>query len=340
MYRFSTIMILPLLTLSTVANAGGFEIDSGDYSLRMGGLMQNRFVFDTSGDTSEAYFYIPRAQLSLQGSTAGDISWKIKTEFGNDRSRLNDFQLDIGLGGNTLRIGQYKLPYSRHQLTSDSQLEFTDRAATDKEFGAGRDIGLQYYNHLRGTQGFEWAVGVFNGDGANASSSEADVLLTPRFVARASYNNTDFDAYKEGDRRGGPLRYSLAVGAIADVSQEQTIVGNFDFMAKVNGLCLSGALYFDDVTGEPLEHWGGHMQAGYMLTETWEPSLRYVLIEGREIEQDGGGPLYVTHTEVGVAMTAYSSNSGFKWLNDLSWIDEGLGDDPSYLLRSQAQLSF
>ena len=171
-------MIRQIAFLSTVAitfspslaSAGGFEIDSDEYSMRIGGLMQNRFVFESTGDRSEAYFYIPRAQLSIIGETGGDISWKIKTEFGNDSASLKDFYLDIGLGGNTLRVGQYKLPYSRHQLTSDSQLEFVDRAATDREFGAGRDIGLEYYNHLRGTEGFEWAVGIFNGEGDNAPS--------------------------------------------------------------------------------------------------------------------------------------------------------------------------
>jgi len=338
-----TLTLLAALTIPSISDAGGFEVESGDYSLRIGGLMQNRFVFEQTGDEQEAYFYVPRAQLALRGSTAGDISWKMQTEFGNDSAKLKDFFIDLGFAGNNLRIGQYKLPFSRQQLTSDSQLEFVGRAATDKEFGAGRDIGLQYYNHLRGNEGFEWAVGIFNGDGYNASSSEAD-LFTPRVVVRASYNNTDFDAYKEGDRAGGDLRYSVALGAIADISTSdpvgQTIVGNLDFLAKTNGFCLSGSLYMDDLTGELMQHWGGHVQAGYMLTDTWEPSLRYVMIEGREIEQDGGSPLYVNHTEVGLAMTAYASNSGFKWLNDISWIDEGQGDDPSYVLRSQAQLSF
>ena len=76
------------------------------------------------------------------------------------------------------RVGQYKVPFGRQELTSSSVLQFVTRSIVNAEFGYGRDRGASL-NGVVG-QNFAYGAGVFNGAGRNGSSRNSNVLWSGR----------------------------------------------------------------------------------------------------------------------------------------------------------------
>ena len=87
----------------------------------------------------------------------------IQVDLGKGAVNLKDAYADLVVGQVVVRLGQFKKPFSRQQLISSSRLALVDRAATDKAFKAGRDLGLMIHNGNKGR--FEYALGAFNGHG-------------------------------------------------------------------------------------------------------------------------------------------------------------------------------
>ena len=107
-----------------------------------------------SNDDMEHSFQIRRARLTFTGSFFGKHN-KFKTELaispkdlkltdsGLQRSPLLDWFLTFDyLRDLTLRLGQYKVPYSRERVVSSGNLTFVDRSIVNKEFNVDRDLGL------------------------------------------------------------------------------------------------------------------------------------------------------------------------------------------------------
>ena len=111
-----------------------------------------------------------------------------------------------------LRVGQWKRPFSRQQLTSSGKQEFVDRSLTDKAFGAGRDVGMMVHNNFTRAKGLEWAAGVFNGNGANTVPS---ARFNPAIVAERGLDVFRAETEEEFARRRqaflGADREALAI---------------------------------------------------------------------------------------------------------------------------------
>jgi hypothetical protein len=70
----------------------------------------------------------------------------------------------------TPRLGQYKVPFNREELTSDPLLEFAERSIVNDQFRLERDIGASLYGTLfdKTYAMLEYYGGVFNGSGRNS----------------------------------------------------------------------------------------------------------------------------------------------------------------------------
>ena len=360
----------------------GFFIKSADGQSKMtiNGRVQSRYQFDGldgvgdaaedgSGADDKQSFSIPRARLTLKGHVYGkDLTYKFQTDFGKGLVNLKDFFANYRLSdGLHIRVGQWKRPFSRQQITSSSKLSLVDRAITDKLFGAGRDIGVALHNNYEKSPEFEWAFGVFNGasvkpaikttvtvDKVNevviATSKMGNTIgrMQPAVVGRVGYNMGGIKGYSEGDHKGGEFRLAVGLGGVWLHSYDDdasAVRANLDFIMKVRGLSLSGAAYVamdetTDAAGETslgMTSLGLHAQASYLLGDVYQPVVRFEWHMPDEVS--------ASDPDEKVALLGFNwffKGHSVKWQNDvgLAIHSDGSGASDRTDLRFRSQLQF
>ena len=315
-------MLLALIAASAAGEASygkGFTIQDGDWKLKISSRIQLRTTYEGPvGDptASELYVSIPRARLKLSGDAGPRLGYSFQADFGKGQVALKDFLVDYQLAeGVSLVAGQYKKPFSRQQLSSSSSLHFSERALTDKAFGAGRDLGVSLLGEPDGG-GFGWALGVFNGTGdkgvftgaveddgsVSGEFSNVPTWVAPLAVARVRYDSSGFKGHKESDLSGGGLRWSVGAGVQsefdADGDDDSGVAANLDYLLKARGFSHTSAVYVG--TAQTGNAWsdqgttgmGFHTQAGYVVGGKVEPVARYGHLlpdEGDATHEIGGG---------------------------------------------------
>jgi len=91
---------------------------------------------------------------------------------------LMDMYFNAGLTSQLqLRVGQYKMPFTRYRIQSFQRLTFVDWAIVTRYFGAGRQIGFSLHNGYEGPPRFAYAIGIFSGVIARAAHATGFPLL-------------------------------------------------------------------------------------------------------------------------------------------------------------------
>lgn len=243
------------------------ENESQTEFIKFSGYTQVRFRFRRDGSDG---FDIRRSRLSLAGRVAGPFDYKLQGEFGGSAGfKLLDAAVSIRLHPSAaLTFGQQKIPFSLESTTSSAQLDTINRSQPVEALAArgndvlgnqnGRDIGAVVHGSidLTGNNGrLDYAFGVFNGAGINASDNNNSKDLAGRF--RAS------------------LFPGFAAGA-SFYSGRRTPTGAPDDMFDRNrwGLEWSWQLGRFDLKGEylngrdePVGRNGGYVQLGYAVVE-------------------------------------------------------------------------
>lgn len=348
----------------------GFFIQSQDgrFKLKIQGRVQARYTHEFLDEQDDRMaFSIPRARLTLSGHAfTENLTYKFQSDFGKGNVSLKDFYADYRFvpGWLHLRVGQYKRPFSRQQLTSSGQLEFVDRAITDRYFGAGRDIGLAIHNDYEKSPAFEYALGVFNGTGdqshlsgnvavdlatgegkiESGRFSNVPARLHPALVTRVGYNHGGIKGYREADLEGGPLRFAIGGSGLMDLNADgddsSGIEGEVDYIVKAHGFSTSGAAYVSSAQSGPgfsdqaFQAVGFHLQAGYVIADIIQPAVRYARIAPKGPDND--------LQEILGGLSVYFHEHDVKWQTDggalLSQVPGGGRTD--FLVRSQLQLGF
>jgi len=347
----------------------GFFIEQGVNSLNIQGRVQFRYThFDPEGPAqTKDWFELTRAQLYFKGTAfTKDLSYKVQIDFGKGSTLLKDFYFDYCLFDKMLcvRPGQFKRPYSRQQIVSDSSFEFVERAITDKAFGGSRDIGLMLHDNYEKSPTFEYALGLFNGTGEKSSFSGTGTADTttgevevesgaftnvpktwkPALGLRLGYNYGGINGYSEGDLEGGGLRFAVA-GSVesqfdADRGDDSLVKMEADAVIKLAGLSLDGAVYRtsqqdgeafgDRTTGDG----GAHAQLGYVIAGRYQPVLRYAIVDPRHESSNNIQDEWVAGFNI------FFAEHDLKWQNDLSALNHNGSDTTDWQFRSQAQLTF
>ncbi|MGB1277237.1 MAG: porin, partial [Nannocystaceae bacterium] len=75
----------------------------------------------------------------------------------------------------TLRVGQYKIPYSRQRVVSSGNLELVDRTMANGEFNLDRDIGFDIRAKGKGgwKERFRYYAGIYVGEGRDGFQTES-----------------------------------------------------------------------------------------------------------------------------------------------------------------------
>jgi phosphate-selective porin OprO/OprP len=152
-------------------------------SLQISGYAQFLYTYWEDGiDT----FSIPRARLGLSGELLKNVRFRIQID-GVKSPSLMDAEFDIlfkpYLG---LRIGQYYVPFSRENTTSDRDMDTILRSqvvislAPSRDIGSqGRDIGAMFMGKY---SIIEYFAGVFNGSGINKLDTNRKKDLSARLI--------------------------------------------------------------------------------------------------------------------------------------------------------------
>ncbi|HEY5935639.1 MAG TPA: porin [Kofleriaceae bacterium] len=304
----------------------GFFIknDDGRYSLRINARAQPFLnITRVGGDPADTRpaFEIRRARLTLEGNLhTKALGYKFQSDFGKGFVTLKDFYFDIEPAkGTYIRVGQWKRPFSRQQITSSGRLEVTDRSITDRAMGAGRDIGIAIHNNYEKSPDVEWAVGLYNGTGdtprlggvvvevdpmtgegttTGGTFSNVPAQFRPALVGRVGINRNGIKGYSEADLEGGSVpRYGIgaSVWLEADVDENDTSQQKvqLDYIIKHEGFSSTGGVFLmSDQTGtkpladQELSFIGFHVQGGFMVTPNWQPVARYALVHAQLAETD------------------------------------------------------
>jgi hypothetical protein len=202
----------------------GFTLrtDDGSHAVTLGARLQVRSTLAARDDDLAVDVQIRRLRLTWKGHTLAPWNrWAIQLAFSDDDVDLNDdgparpavadaFWNPTASANADVRVGQYKIPFSRRRISSTSTLMFVDRELLDDEFGLDRDRGANLRASLPGADGrpmLRTYLGIFRGQGREAA---LDVKTTSLSMARVeAFPLGGFDYYEEADLARSP---SLKLG--------------------------------------------------------------------------------------------------------------------------------
>ncbi|WP_295798297.1 porin [Mucilaginibacter sp.] len=162
------------------ANQHGISLGK---ALQISGLVQARYQGFAQKGVNNA-FDLRRVRLDLRGEVSPNWSYDVYTEFGGTGVKLVDAFVAYKVGDFLkFSAGQFKIPFSVESLTSDSQLEFSDRSQVVEAMVSrtkdvignsnGRDIGIQVNGSFAKNDDFylfDYSLGVFNGAGYDVTT--------------------------------------------------------------------------------------------------------------------------------------------------------------------------
>lgn len=146
-----------------VSSKGGLEASTydGEFSFELGGrLMIDGASYNedevTLGDGTE----VRRARIEAKGTLFSDWGYELGIDFADSDADVKDAYLEyLGWWPASIKIGQFKEPFSLEEMTSSKYITFMERALPN-DFAPGRHIGIGLH-----TYGESWtaASGLFGG---------------------------------------------------------------------------------------------------------------------------------------------------------------------------------
>ncbi len=191
-----------------VPRAWGAEINTDKLKLDIYGRTQmigvGEVVPDPVRNDTRIYLFLKQARLGFKGLYE-DVKFDMQFAFGGEDANgsntdlsLLDLVVDVPLKPlseyTSLKIGQFRVPYSREGLTDRGFMNFTERSIMNMASYQSRDYGLALQRY-KGT--FAGTVGVFSGGGRDVPQRYLpEKLGIPQVVARVGYNDgVDEDIY-------------------------------------------------------------------------------------------------------------------------------------------------
>lgn len=307
-YNIKEVVERPKSPTSRVAwSPGRTTLTFDNAVVNLSNRIQVRYTHELPDDTvqpagtagrgdSKGSFRIRRAKFKIDGwfyknwmQYEFQANWPAVNTSGNPGAMLEDANLNVDLtkGKRQLqvKIGQYKVPFGRQELTSSGSQQFVDRSQVSNQYARGRDIGAQLWGNLGGNT-WEWRVGVFNGNGLtqtadNNSQKQVNARLMWQAGGRnVGYSESDFESTDK------PL---FALAANFERNNFHRVTTNNDLKDEVYGFdgsfkwkrFSSVAEYYirerTPETGAAFNSDGYFAQAGLFLNKArnWELAARY-----------------------------------------------------------------
>jgi hypothetical protein len=276
------------LGVEVVARQSDVKMGGKSEALQLGGMVQ---VQSEAGDQGDARFsdgndrlYLRRARLNAAGRFLEEFNFRAELELAGSLANTSAFRAqltDAYINWNrfdsaNVRAGQFKTPFGFEQLYNDPQLTFAERSLVSDRLTPGRQLGAQVGGEAWFDR-FNWAAGVFNGNGTNQNFNDNDRFLEAGRVSVAPVSGRYFDE---------PARWTIGIDSFR--SRDANVAQASDFgidstpasAAKDNvfaGL-RRGTGYDSQVQFGPVEAWGEYLQV------TFDPADRLPL---RHLKSNG-----------------------------------------------------
>lgn len=161
----------------------GLRFESADKSFKakLGGRLFFDSAFTSTDDEFEAAFGTEEdgsrfrtARIYMEGELNERIEYKWQYDMaGGVNNRFKDVFIGLkGLPVGTLRVGQYKEPFSLEELTSSNHITFLERGGPNR-LAPSRNIGVSIQDHNE-AKTLTWAVGLFRDDGTDTGDDTGD----------------------------------------------------------------------------------------------------------------------------------------------------------------------
>lgn len=313
-----SVLAMPVAAAESEPALGPFELRSagGRHALQVGLAAQLRLTYSDTQPAADAArrddvsIEVRRLRPMLRGrflSGRAELFLHLNTTPG--AIELLDLFAQLNVHPQvSLRIGQFKLPYTRYRLQNFTHLQFSDWSLLSRYLGAERQLGAALHNGYERGAGFEYALGVFSGQNArrahgvglglvygerlpNPSDLTAPTLPTmlhPELALRLGYSQPGLHPETPSDAARGPLRVGVSFSATYDLrparSLDQALRLAPEAQLKLRGLSLHAVSYLSFFQGDGgatdlrPAFYGLLAHAGYRLHPTWDLALRYGLL--------------------------------------------------------------
>lgn len=336
---------------------GKTTIKSKNAQLGISNRVQVRFTKEdldpeSSSQPERDSFRLRRMKTKFDGWVyTKDLTYEMQANFADSSNVLEDANVNYdfteGKKSAMLKIGQFKVPFGRQELTSSGSQQFVDRSTVSNTFARGRDIGVQLWGTPAGGK-IDWRVGVFNGNGRTVSRNDNDDLqLNARLqwapFGDPKYSEGDFDSsdrplFAIGGGYEANLREVAASGTTVAHQNDQNITA-LDAVFKYKGFSVYGELFDrENDRNEGLSDFddeGYVLQAGYfVIPKRFEVALRVAEFDPNSDSGDN------ERTENGIAVGYFWNKHNHKLQADFRELENKASNQKDRELRLQYQLIF
>jgi phosphate-selective porin OprO and OprP len=180
----------------------GFTIESadGENKLRLSGRLHADYRWFLNDNPNNDTFLIRRARIAAMGTFYKYYDFSVEYEMGQGSAALNDAFMNIRyVPYAQLMFGQYKVPFSMEELSSDNWIDFVERSLSDN-FAPSRDIGIMLHGNIS-NDFLYYQLGVFNGRKLNSSDVDDQKDVAGR-ITLAPFSKLD-NKFLKGFHIGG-----------------------------------------------------------------------------------------------------------------------------------------
>ncbi len=199
-----------VLTFGSVASADVPIVKTEDTEVNIGAMLQvigyGQILNDPFRNDQRAYLFMKEARLRLSGKRDW-FSLNLETGLGPEEVivaptpglslGLLDLNADVRFnqaGTTYLKVGQFKVPYGREQLTYSGDLLFANRSVESLGFMVGRDVGVAVVSK---PGMFTLIGGVFTGGGRNVPLRFLpEKISIPLLVGRVGVGTIEEDPFR------------------------------------------------------------------------------------------------------------------------------------------------
>jgi phosphate-selective porin OprO/OprP len=193
-----------------------FTSSDGKFQLSLAGRGQFQYQYvdkdDVNGVAQETSVWrIRRFKVSMGGyAFTPDLTYRVQMDLAKSGTAqmLDDAWINYRFADAAqIQAGQFKMPFSRQELTSDGALQFVDRANAVDAFKPSYDVGAMVQGKVAGGM-LAWNAGLFNGTGQSGTRT----TNSGAWAARLVFNLFGEVRYSEPDLENTP-KPLLSLGA-------------------------------------------------------------------------------------------------------------------------------
>jgi phosphate-selective porin OprO/OprP len=193
-----------------------FTLGNAAY-LEMSTRLQPRFTYEMPDDRltlpgtagpgdSKGSFRIRRAKFKLEGwFYKPSLEFEFQMNFTDVTAtpasqQVEDANIDWDISKKKLfrvKLGQFKAPFGRQQLTSSGAQQFVDRAIQDARYNDARETGISLWGTLGGNN-LDWRVMMSNGNSRSQTLNDNNKYLWSGRVMWQAIGNTRMDQWGSG----------------------------------------------------------------------------------------------------------------------------------------------